>query len=152
MSIHLIKLYFIFSDIGYWFPWFQILFKCLESLCISSIRFKIHVFSHYHILSYFSFDFIQIPIIKNPMLREKNLVRQVDRFNIGIFFVKRCRYAWINCIVGWKIESIIDILFDVYTIILSCIFFTNLHKFDHSHVTPFLDLTEKTVIKSRSSI
>ena len=61
---------------------------------------------------------------------------------IGIFFIQRSRDIGIDGSVGWEIQSVIYIFFDVNTIVFPGIFVSNFDKFYNSNVSSFLNLTE----------
>lgn len=86
------------------------------------------------------------------MLREQYFIGKMDWLYICIFFVKWTRNIGINSFIRWEIKSIIDIFFNINTIVLSCIFFININILYSSNISSLLYLTKKNIIKSRSSI
>lgn len=73
-------------------------------------------------------------------------------FDIYILFIKWSRNFRVNCLIRREIKSIIDIFFNINTIILPWILFVDFNIFNSPNICPFFYLTEKNVIKSWSTI
>ncbi len=74
----------------------------------------------------------------------------MDWFYIGIFFIQRSRDVGIDGSVGWEVQGVIDIFFDVYAIVFPGVFVSNFDKLDNSNVSSFLDLTKETIVIPRT--
>lgn len=86
------------------------------------------------------------------MLREKYFIRQMHGLYIGVLFIQRGRYIWIDGSISWEIQSVIDVFFDIDTVILSGVFLSHFDILMDSNVGSFLNLTEETVIKARAPV
>lgn len=75
----------------------------------------------------------------------------MHRPDISWLLVNRPCYFGINCLIGRKIKCVIY-LFDINTVILSCVFFCYILKLDHTDIISFLHLRKQTIIESRASI
>lgn len=115
------------------------------------VLFKWHVFWKNYVFSYLCFNFIQVSVIKYPMLWKKNLIWQMHWLNICILLIEWSRDISINGLIVWKVQSIIY-LFDVYAVILPIVFLSQFYKFNDSNICSFLYLRKQTIIKSRPSI
>lgn len=65
----------------------------------------------------------------------------MGRLDIGWLFVKRCRNVGINCIVRWKVNTVIYLLY-IHTVVLPIVLFSYLLKLNHTNIVSFLHLRE----------
>lgn len=84
------------------------------------------------------------------MLREKNLFRKMHRLYVCGLLEEGNRHIWIDCGIGRKVYSIVDLL-DLNTVILAVIFLSYFLELNYSDICSFFNLLENAIIKSRSS-
>ena len=62
-------------------------------------------------------------------------------------FVERGGDVGVDCFIGWKVNSIVDLPF-LYAIVLPVVLLCYLLHFQHSDIAPLLHLPEEAVVKT----
>ena len=73
-------------------------------------------------------------------------------FDVGVLFIQGSRDVGIDGSIRRKIECIVDIFFDIDTIVFSGVLFCHLDELEDANVGPFLDLAKETVIEAGASV
>lgn len=115
----------------------KIFFKSSEFIFVFFVLGESHILGQEHILGDLGSDFVEVAVVKQPMLRKHYFVRKMGWIYVGWLFVEGSSDVGVDCCIGGKVDSIIN-FFYLHAIVLSVIFSGQFLIGDCSFVCAFL--------------